>query len=35
MTNLAVASHLETFNTLDRMSYMLSYLDSVSSAVLV
>ena len=35
MTNLAVASHLETFNNLDRMSYMLSYLDMASSAVLM
>ena len=35
MTNLVVASHLETFNKLDRMSYMLSYLDMASSVVLV
>ena len=35
MTNLELASHLDTFNKLDRMSYTLSYLDMASSAVLV
>ena len=35
MTNLVVASHLETFSKLDKMSYMLSYLNMASSPVLV
>ena len=35
MTSLAVASKLETFNKLGRISYMLSYVDMASSAVLV
>ena len=35
MTNLVVASHQEAYNILDRMSYLLSYLDMASSDVLV